>query len=86
MEIEDIQKKVFEITADTMCIDVESLSLATGFVTDLNADSLDAVEIVMGIEDVFDISIPDEEADDIMTINNVIEVVMKKLAEKGMER
>ena len=82
MKREEIQSKIFDVTANTMCVDEDELSPTNSFISDLNADSLDAVEIIMGIEDKFDIIITDEEADGILTIDNASDLVMKKLAEK----
>ena len=56
MEFEKIQK----IIADVLNIEPEKITMESAFVDDLNADSLDVLQIVMGIEDEFDIKIPDE--------------------------
>ena len=64
----EIQEKVSQIVSEQMGIDKSELTPETSFVDDLNADSLDTVELVMEFEDEFEMSIPDEEAEKIRTI------------------
>ena len=64
MEFEKIQK----IIADVLNIEPEKITMESAFVDDLNADSLDVLQIVMGIEDEFDIKIPDEATEKIVTV------------------
>lgn len=81
-EIADIEQKVKKIVAEHMSVAEEELKRETSFVNDLNADSLDTVELVMEFEDQFDISIPDEEAEKIQTIGQAIDYIQQRL-EKG---
>jgi len=67
-----VADKVFEIVAERMGVKKEELRPETSFVNDLGADSLDQVELVMELEDQFDLSIPDEEAEKIETIGDAI--------------
>jgi acyl carrier protein len=58
----DVEAKVKKIVSEQMGVAIEEISRETSFVNDLNADSLDTVELVMELEDEFELSIPDEEA------------------------
>ena len=71
MEEQEIQEKVIAIVAEQMGVDKGEISRDTSFVNDLNADSLDTVELVMEFEDEFETSIPDEEAEKIDTVGRV---------------
>jgi acyl carrier protein len=73
MTVADIEVKVIEIVADQMGVDKSEVTRETSFVNDLNADSLDTVELVMEFEDEFELSIPDEEAEKIQTVGQAID-------------
>ncbi len=77
MTEQEIETKVIEIVAEQMGADKASISRATHFVDDLNADSLDTVELVMEFEDEFDTDIPDDKAEQIKTVGEVIAFVMQ---------
>ncbi|NQV35016.1 MAG: acyl carrier protein [Phycisphaeraceae bacterium] len=68
-----------------MGVDKADVSKETSFINDLNADSLDTVELVMEFEDEFDISIPDEEAEKIQTVGSAVEYVVKVAKSKAAE-
>ena len=71
-----VLQKVKEIVADQLGIDdVESITSTTSLIKDLEADSLDAVEIIMAIEDEFGVEIPDEEAEGFKNIGDIVEYV-----------
>ena len=72
-----IEAKVIEIVAEQMGVDKEEVSRETSFVNDLNADSLDTVELVMEFEDQFELSIPDEEAEKIQSVGQAIDYISK---------
>lgn len=67
-----VEEKIFDIIVDQFNIERDSLSLETSFKNDLNADSLDLVELIMALEDEFDLELEDENIDNINTINDVI--------------
>ena len=67
--------KIKEILADTLDVDIEELSSNTNIATDLGADSLDVVEILMSIEDEFGVEIPDSEIENIRTIGELAEYI-----------
>jgi acyl carrier protein len=62
---------VEKIIAENLNIDIESVKDDSHFVNDLGADSLNIVEVVMGLEEEFDIEIPDEDAETLMTVGQV---------------
>lgn len=68
----EIEAKVIEIVAEQMGVDKGEITRETSFQNDLNADSLDTVELVMEFEDEFETSIPDEEAEKIQTVGQAI--------------
>lgn len=79
----DIQAKVTEIVSEQMGVDKGEITPETSFINDLNADSLDTVELVMEFEDEFDMSIPDEEAEKIQTVGAAIDYIKKVMEEKA---
>ena len=80
---EEIEEKVKEIVSEQMGVDKSEISSETSFVNDLNADSLDTVELVMELEDEFDMSIPDEEAEKLQTIGTAVEFIEKHVEAKA---
>ncbi|GMU36985.1 MAG: acyl carrier protein [Phycisphaerae bacterium] len=82
MSREEILQKVIQIVSDQMGVDKGEITAETSFVDDLNADSLDTVELVMELEDEFDTSIPDEEAEKIKTVGDAVAYVEKMIQAK----
>jgi acyl carrier protein len=78
----EIEEKVMQIVSEQLSVDRNEISRETSFVNDLNADSLDTVELVMELEDEFDLTIPDEEAEKLKTVGEAIDFIKKKLEEK----
>lgn len=79
----EIEEKVMQIVSEQMSVDKGEISHATSFVNDLNADSLDTVELVMELEDEFDLTIPDEEAEKLKTVGEAISYIKKHLESKA---
>ena len=73
----EIEDKVMQIVSEQLSIDRSELSRSTSFQDDLNADSLDIVELVMELEDEFDLTIPDEEAEKLKTVGEAIDYIQK---------
>ncbi len=73
---EEIFEKVAAIVSEQMGVEKNEVKKETSFVNDLNADSLDTVELVMEFEDEFDMSIPDEDAEKIQTVGAAVEFIM----------
>jgi acyl carrier protein len=77
---QEIESKVIEIVAEQMNADREKITRETSFVDDLNADSLDTVELVMEFEDEFETSIPDDQAEKIKTVGEAIDFIKQAKA------
>ncbi|MBI1336796.1 MAG: acyl carrier protein [Phycisphaera sp.] len=75
MDENEIAEKVISIVAEQMGVDKGEINRDTNFVNDLNADSLDTVELVMEFEDEFETSIPDEQAEKIQTVGQAIDFI-----------
>ena len=71
MEFEKLQK----IIAEVLNVDEDEITMETTFVDDLGADSLDVFQIIMGIEEEFDIEIPTEKAEKITTVEEAVEMI-----------
>ncbi len=71
------QERVIDIVARQLGVDKEKVNPETSFVNDLGADSLDTVELVMELEEEFDINIPDDAAEKIQTVGQAIEFINK---------
>ncbi|MBA5850498.1 acyl carrier protein [Clostridium sp. cel8] len=70
-----IFEKIKKIIAEQLGIDENEIKLDSSFVDDLGADSLDIVELIMALETEFDLEIPDEEAEKISTVEDVVEYI-----------
>jgi len=84
-DIKAIEEKVIEIICEQMGTEKSEITRETSFINDLNADSLDTVELVMEFEDEFDTSIPDEEAEKIQTVGAAIDYIAKVMQSKNQE-
>jgi acyl carrier protein len=73
----DLFDKVKEIIIDQLGVDEDQVTLNSSFVDDLGADSLDIVELVMALEEEFDIQIPDEEAEKIRTVGDAVKFIQE---------
>ncbi len=72
MSVED---RVQKIVCEQLGVSPEEVKLAASFIDDLGADSLDTVELVMAFEEEFEIEIPDEEAEDISTVQSAVDYI-----------
>ena len=70
-----VQEKVKEIIVDQLGVDDKQVTTSASFIDDLGADSLDTVELVMALEEEFDIEIPDEEAEKITKVQDAIDYI-----------
>ena len=68
-------EKIQEIIADKLSIDAEEITLDSSFIDDLNADSLDIVELIMALEDELEMEIPDEDVENFKTVGDVVNYV-----------
>ena len=80
MEEKEIEEKVISVVAEQMGVDKSEITRETNFVSDLNADSLDTVELVMEFEDEFETSIPDEQAEKIQTVGQAIDFIKENMS------
>lgn len=80
MSQEDIYSKVKDIVAEQLSVDVAEVKPESSFQNDLGADSLDTVELVMALEEAFDIEIPDEAAEGIATVQDAVDFIASKAA------
>ena len=72
-------EKIRAIIGDVLTVDPEDITMETKFVDDLGADSLDVFQIIMGIEEEFDIEIANEDAENIVTVGDAVEQIKKAL-------
>ncbi|BAZ23118.1 acyl carrier protein [Kalymmatonema gypsitolerans NIES-4073] len=80
MSQSEIFEKVKKIVADQLSVDAETVTPQSNFANDLGADSLDTVELVMALEEEFDIEIPDEAAEKITTVQEAVDYINNKVA------
>jgi acyl carrier protein len=73
--VASVKERVIDIVAEQLGVDKEKITLETSFVNDLGADSLDTVELVMELEEEFDINIPDDAAEKIQTVGQAVEYI-----------
>ena len=76
MEFEELQ----QIIAEVLNVDADEISMETTFVDDLGADSLDIFQIIMGIEEEFDVEIPNEAAEHIVTVGDAVDQIKNAIA------
>lgn len=79
MDNNSILEKVRKIIIDELSLEEKEISMDSNFREDLGADSLDTVETIMRIEEEFGIEIPDEEAEELKTLSDLVEYLDKKL-------
>lgn len=75
----DIEQRVKQAVAEQLSVSIEDVKNEASFMDDLGADSLDLVELVMALENEFDITIPDEDSEKIVTVQSAIDFVKGQL-------
>ncbi|MCH2120696.1 MAG: acyl carrier protein [Planctomycetota bacterium] len=76
-----IEPRVIEIVAEELSVEKDKIRRETTFIQDLGADSLDIVELVMALEEEFDINIPDDQAEKITTVGEAIDHIEKEASD-----
>ena len=74
----DVFEKIKEITAEQLDIDESLITMDASFINDLEADSLALVQLMMALEEEFDMEIPDEEAEEIATVGDAVNYINAK--------
>jgi acyl carrier protein len=74
-EMEMVFDKIKELIAEQLDVDASTITMETDFMKDLEADSLDAVEIILGVEDEYGIEIPDEVAENFTKVGDIVKYV-----------
>ena len=77
-----VEERVVDIVAEQLGVEKEKITSSSSFVNDLGADSLDQVELVMELEEEFDINIPDETAENIQTVGQAVEHIESATANR----
>jgi acyl carrier protein len=80
MSTDEIFSKVKSIVAEQLSVEADQVTPEANFQNDLNADSLDVVEMVMALEEAFDVEIPDEAAEEIKTVQDAVNYIAGKSA------
>ena len=80
MSSEEIFEKVKETIVEQLGVAETAVTADASFIDDLGADSLDVFQIIMGLEEEFDIEIPNEDAEKIVTVGDVVEQIKNKIA------
>jgi acyl carrier protein len=80
MTNEEIFSKVKDLVSKHLNIDEKEVTTAASFIEDLGADSLDTVELIMSFEEEFNIEIPDEDAESIKTVQNVVDYIQQHVS------
>jgi len=78
-DLMDIFSKVKEIIVNELSVDEEAITMEARFIEDLGADSLDTAELIMKFEEVFDLSIPDDEAEKLRTVGDAVRYLDSRL-------
>ncbi len=72
-------ERIKTVIADQLGVDESIITMDSAFIDDLGADSLDVVELIMGLENEFDLEIPDEDAETITTVGDVVEYIRDRV-------
>jgi acyl carrier protein len=78
--MEEIQAKVVQIISEQLGKDESEITMSSNFIEDLDADSLDTVELVMALEEQFEVDIPDEAAEKITTVQSAVDFITEAKA------
>lgn len=85
MSDEQIRQRVIDIVCEHLAVNKDQVTDNTSFIEDIGADSLDIVELVMELEEEFDIQIPDDQAEKIKTVGEAVEYIKTAVKNKGTD-
>ncbi|MCX7700560.1 MAG: acyl carrier protein [Gemmataceae bacterium] len=77
-----VEERVIDIVSEKLAVSKDQITRNTSFIEDIGADSLDIVELIMELEEEFEITIPDEQAEKIKTVGEAIDHIEKEIAKK----
>jgi acyl carrier protein len=80
--VPSVEERVIDIVCDNLGVDKKTVTRNTSFIEDVGADSLDIVELIMELEEEFEINIPDEQAEKIKTVGEAIDYIEREIAKK----
>jgi acyl carrier protein len=78
MQMADVYAQVKDVIVEKLSVDADKVTMDASFVDDLNADSLETVELIMGLEDKFGLTIADEDAEKIRTVKDAVDYISSK--------
>jgi len=80
--VASVEERVIDIVCEKLAVSKEQINRNTAFIEDIGADSLDIVELIMELEEEFDITLPDDQAEKIKTVGEAIDHIEKEIAKK----
>jgi acyl carrier protein len=83
MERDEALTAIREVAVEVLSVQPEAVVETARFAEDLDADSLDLVELVMGLEERFDVSIPEEDLEGVATVGNAVDLVLSKASQRA---
>jgi acyl carrier protein len=82
MLVASVEERVIEIVCENLAVNKEQVNRNTSFIDDIGADSLDIVELIMELEEEFEITIPDDQAEKIKTVGEAIDYIQREIDKK----
>jgi acyl carrier protein len=82
LNVASVEERVIEIVCENLGVNKEQVTRSTSFIEDVGADSLDIVELVMELEEEFEITIPDDQAEKIKTVGEAIDYIEREIGKK----
>lgn len=83
MERDEALAAIRDVAVEVLSVEPEAVVESARFAEDLDADSLDLVELVMGLEERFDVAIPEEDLEGVATVGNAVDLVLAKAAQRA---
>jgi acyl carrier protein len=80
--VASVEERVIEIVCENLAVNKEQVNRNTSFIDDIGADSLDIVELIMELEEEFEITIPDDQAEKIKTVGEAIDYIQREIDKK----